>query len=253
MYTMAVISFYKQKGETPLQGLERVRRERGIGKEVAMTHVGRLDPMAEGVMMVLSGEDVDEREKYLGLSKTYRTEILCGVGTDTGDVLGLVDTFYKLKKFNKFEIKRALEKFKGTFVQKYPQYSSKSFAGAYEDVREGKVTEHTHEVHVFDIELLGMREISPTNLLRKIETDIATVSGDFRQQEVLQKWKEILGNKYDTSYLFRVLEIRMMVSSGFYVRQFAEDIGRQFNLPALALSIIRERVGQWDITSCEIE
>ena len=47
-----VIIAYKNIGETPLECLERHRKERSIDKDIPMTYAGRLDPMAEGLMIL---------------------------------------------------------------------------------------------------------------------------------------------------------------------------------------------------------
>ena len=89
MLPKSIIS-YKNLGETPLACLEKMRLEHGIGAEIPMTYAGRLDPMAEGVMILLVGEECKNKEQYLGLDKTYGFEVLVGFQTDTYDLLGLV-------------------------------------------------------------------------------------------------------------------------------------------------------------------
>jgi tRNA U55 pseudouridine synthase TruB len=49
-----VLKLYKNVGETPLECLERFRVENSEYKDVPMTYAGRLDPMAEGVLIVLA-------------------------------------------------------------------------------------------------------------------------------------------------------------------------------------------------------
>ena len=52
-------------GETPLEALEAFRARNKKYKNEKMTYAGRLDPMAEGVLIVLVGEEVHNKEKYL--------------------------------------------------------------------------------------------------------------------------------------------------------------------------------------------
>ena len=84
-----VIIAYKNIGETPLECLERHRKERSIDKDIPMTYAGRLDPMAEGLMILLVGEECKNKDKYLGLDKTYEFKILVGFSTDTYVFLSL--------------------------------------------------------------------------------------------------------------------------------------------------------------------
>ena len=78
----------KKEGETPLAALERLCRDHGIYEKV--TYAGRLDPMASGLLLVLSGDDVYKKDSMLEHTKTYDFTILLGVATDTGDILGKV-------------------------------------------------------------------------------------------------------------------------------------------------------------------
>ncbi len=88
-YTTNVIHLVnKKEGETPLAALERLCRDHGIYEKV--TYAGRLDPMASGLLLVLSGDDVHKKDSMLEHTKTYEFTILLGAATDTGDILGKV-------------------------------------------------------------------------------------------------------------------------------------------------------------------
>lgn len=113
---------HKNLSETPLECLERTRALQDIAANVPMTYAGRLDPMASGKLLILVGEECKDKEKYLGLDKEYEIEVLFGVTTDTGDMLGLIN-----------EVRPSLntrsdlvDKFIGKFTQVYPAYSSKT-------------------------------------------------------------------------------------------------------------------------------
>jgi tRNA U55 pseudouridine synthase TruB len=62
---------YKKLGETPLECLEKYRSEMNISSEVKLSYIGRLDPMAEGEMIIIEGEENKDREKYLNFDKEY--------------------------------------------------------------------------------------------------------------------------------------------------------------------------------------
>jgi len=59
-----VILANKKIGETPLELIKRV-----AFNKTPVTYAGRLDPMAEGLMILLIGSEVKEKEKYLNLIK----------------------------------------------------------------------------------------------------------------------------------------------------------------------------------------
>src|SRR3989338_8981283 len=86
---MELLQLYKNLGETPLECLHRFKAEHSEYIDTKMTYLGRLDPMAEGLLLVLAGNTKD-KEKYLSLDKTYEFEVLWGFESDTYDILGLV-------------------------------------------------------------------------------------------------------------------------------------------------------------------
>ena len=88
-----VLNLYKQAGETPLECILRFKKDNPQFENVPMTYAGRLDPLAEGVLLVLSGKEVHRKEEFLNLRKEYEVEVLFGVGTDTFDVMGLPLSF----------------------------------------------------------------------------------------------------------------------------------------------------------------
>ncbi len=242
-----MILCYKNKGETPLQMLDRLRLEKPVLENEKLSYAGRLDPLAEGLIVVLVGDENKEREKYLGLNKTYIVDILIGVSTDTSDLMGIVKEVKSLKFDNLDLIRKNLVRFAGKFSQKYPSFSSKTFSGKalFQYAREGNFPEISHTVEVFGIDILNFSSISAKELLDKTYKDVFKVSGDFRQDLVLKSFDE----KITGEMVFSVLTLKMSVSSGFYVRQFAKDFGQSLGYPALALNIKREKVGDFQIVS----
>lgn len=244
----------KKVGETPLEAMEQVRRESGIVDEkTSMTYAGRLDPMAEGLLIVLAGDECKEKEKYTALDKVYETEIVLGYATDTYDVLGLVrggDEGWSEVAGAAGNISDIsddfLGKFVGTFKQEYPPYSSKTVAGKplFQYAREGAldtIEMPTNEVTIFNIEKIGEREVTASELLVDVCGRISKVKGDFRQKEILEKWGETLAGESK----YRILKIRVHCSSGTYIRSLAERIGRELGCGAFTLSIKRTRVGRF--------
>src|SRR4051812_670479 len=132
----------KEIGETPLEAISRFKNENIEFQNEIMTYAGRLDPMAEGLLLLLSGEEVKKKENYLKLEKTYIFEMLWGFETDSQDLLGIPSREQaSLPEVEK--VKEELEKFDKTYVQKYPIYSSKTVQGKQLWVwaREGKSKE----------------------------------------------------------------------------------------------------------------
>lgn len=242
-----VLSFNKKRGETPLQALDRLRMEKKEYSKEKLSYAGRLDPLAEGVMLVLVGEANNDRKKYLEVDKTYITEILLGISTDTGDVLGLVKKI-KNKEILLDVIKNTAKSFIGEFKQKYPAFSSKTVLGRqlHEITRVGervKLPSHTVALHMAKV--VGNRKIKASEVLDYALDSVDLVPGDFRQEETKKAWKKKIIPSIEMGDKFTLVEMELHVSSGFYVRQFACDLGFKLGLPALAYSIRRTSVGGW--------
>ncbi len=223
----SVLQLYKELGETPLECLERFRTDNPDYKDLPMTYAGRLDPMAEGLLLILAGEECKKKDEYLGLDKEYIFEVLFGVKTDTYDVLGIPE----LCEPKSFEP----QNFVGKKIQKYPPYSSRTFQMA----REGIEFElPTKDIEVYSLKHLEEREISARQGLTEILEKIDLVKGDFRQTEIKSTWCNLLEN---SDRVFKVAKFKISCSSGTYVRSIANEMG------SLAYSIKRTRVGEYSL------
>ncbi len=240
---------YKELGETPLECIERFRKENTDFALAKITYAGRLDPMAEGLLILLTNEKVNEKEKFLDLPKTYAVEILWGVETDTLDILGLI-TGTKDNTIELTQVLSYLEKSKGKFEQEYPAYSSKPVQGKplFQWAREGKIDEiiiPKHEVEILGAKFLERIDVKGEDVLKMIEEKVSLVAGDFRQAEVLEKWRLLLNGMRARD--FNIDKIELRVSSGFYVRQFVSDMARNFGGSATTFHITRTQVGDYNI------
>jgi tRNA pseudouridine(55) synthase len=246
---------YKNLGETPNEAILRYKKANPELDFLPMTYAGRLDPMAEGLLLVLSEEEIKNKEKYLALNKTYKFEILWGFETDTLDLLGIVSSYQFIGSSevpNEEKIIEYLKKSVGKFEQLYPVYSSRPVGGKslFEWAREGKISHieiPKHEVELIKAEYLSRKQISGKELLKNIIEKVGLVQGDFRQDETINKWKELLEGQSDNA--FTIDEIEIEVSSGFYVRQFVSDMARGLNSKAIAYSIKRLSVGSYMFNS----
>jgi len=240
-----VIKIYKSKGETPLERLDRLRTEHPKYMGLKLSYAGRLDPMAEGVMLILVGDKNQERDKYLKYSKEYTFEILFGFKTDSYDLLGLPQGKYEDCYISRRVLEKALNKFVGDIVQAYPPYSSKTVKGKplFQWAREGKLGKikiPEHKVTIFESKILEMEEISKPNLKKEIIESVMRIKGDFRQKEILDGWDKILKRTKEEQY--KLVKINMYCSSGTYVRSLANDIGEELGCGALAYSIKRQDI-----------
>ncbi len=250
-----VITTYKKRGETPLACLERLRKEQPTLKDETLSYAGRLDPMAEGVMLVLVGDENKNREKYLALTKEYTFDVLFGFSTDTYDLFGKLTNAIDKQSNTRVSFTKvldALDTFRGKFTQVYPPYSSKTVLGKplFEWAREGKLKEikiPIREVEIYESAVVGMQTITSEDLWQKIYNDLLLLRGDFRQKEIHDCWEDNLRTLYGE--VFSVATISLSCSSGTYMRRLADDIGKSVGVPALASRIVRTKVGEYDLES----
>lgn len=251
-----IIILDKKEGETPLSALENFRKKHPEYQGVSLTYAGRLDPMARGLLIVLAEDKIKDKETYLALDKEYHFTVLFGLATDTHDILGkVIDSDKKKTSAIKTvqEMKELLEKelpfFTGELVQEYPMYSSKTVNGLplFEYARTGRAVKiPARKIVVKKIILQKIRKVKPEILLPKIEKRISKVVGDFRQKEIIQKWRRVLGTKKAKGELFLV-DFVINCSSGTYVRKIAHDLGERLKVGGLAFEIYRTRVGRYRI------
>jgi tRNA pseudouridine55 synthase len=266
---------YKNEGETPLECLNRLKDEGFLPFNDKFTYAGRLDPMAEGLMIYLRGEAIKSKHEFLGLSKEYEVEILLGVSTDTGDILGMVsgtvlgDVVFDLKN-----VQNICESFVGDMEVPYPWFSSKTLQGkplyewarefAEEDDEVSVKGEEGQEIFLRPMTKLSIQKIEfldlslmPVEVLHNnIVNRIAKVKGDFRQDKILNEWNEkVFADKIkktkslhkNEEIEYPIIKIKVKCASGSYMRTLAELIGDKLKVPALAYSIKRLGVGDYSL------
>jgi tRNA pseudouridine55 synthase len=227
-----VITVYKNRFETPLEALVRARFEHAIPAEVPMTYAGRLDPMAVGQMLILIGDECKKRDEYLGRDKTYKLEILFGIGTDTQDVFGVIDS--EVREFNENEsvavmiaAKTEIMNFMGTHTFQYPKYSTKGLLNEDNELPEREMT-------VTSIRTDGGKMIPGKYIKALVKEAIQKIKGDFRYEEIASSWEKV---KDEVEY--PVMKFEIECASGTYMRTIAQELGKRLGIPALAYYIER--------------
>ena len=245
-----VLNLYKRLCETPRERLDRLRLERPEYAHEVLSYAGRLDPMAEGVLLALVGSANNMREAYLDMNKEYVLDVLFGFSTDTYDVLGRVMESGDPAGLTKRALNEALNEFRGALSQEYPPFSSKTVEGKslFEWARSnmlGNLVLPRKEVTIYDISLEGLYKLKEPALLQYIETNVGKVQGDFRQDEIMDGWKRSLRMNGDRE--FPCATIKISCSSGAYARSIADSLGKILGTPALSLHILRTKVGEYSI------
>lgn len=153
LYNYGLINLLKPSGPTSADMVNRVKRLTGCKK---IGHMGTLDPLAAGVLIIALGRATKLFDIITGSPKTYRAIFTFGTETDTGDSAGEV-LRSGLPIPDKSSILSALEKFCGSILQRPHKYSAVKIAGkkAYNLARDGVDFEIAPKsVHIYKYELL---------------------------------------------------------------------------------------------------
>ncbi len=213
-------------------------------------HAGTLDPLADGILICLIGKNATQRQfEFMNVSKDYVFSTLFGVGTDTYDVLGLINNTNEYNPKDILEkIPESLKKYSGVINQPVPPFSAVKIQGKplYRWYLDGKISEveiPIKEVEVESLKVVNYKIISREHLKEKIIDTIEKVKAGFRQKEVLAKWDEFFINSNQNE--FGVLTLSASVSKGTYVRAIANALGEDLGVNACTITITRTRVGDF--------
>jgi tRNA pseudouridine55 synthase len=243
---MAILNVYKPIGWTPLQCIDQLRELYVEYKNSPITYAGRLDPMAEGLLLLLTDEDRYQKDEHQKLNKTYEATILLGINTDSLDTLGLpTKTTKNIAHIETVEIKQLLE---GTHELPFPNYSSYKVQGKplhwwTQNTRINEIEIPIQNMKVLEVNNIRIQEAMSNELFDQITETIKIVKGDFRQQEIIEAWEQLL----DEPYTFTTISLTLSVTSGTYIRSLANFLGKELGTGACLLSLKRTSVGKHTI------
>lgn len=196
----------KPEGWTSHDVVAKVRklmRTRRVG------HTGTLDPFATGVLVVCLNQATRLVQFLTGADKEYLATVRLGFATDTGDLTGTpLEPGRDGRQISTEQFAEALTRFRGKIHQIPPMYSAKKIGGVklYELARRGaEIERQAIEVNITELELA------------------AAIPCDE------DRWRDF--------------EIRVVCSSGTYIRTLAEDIGKALGTGAHLTRLRRTRAG----------
>lgn len=238
----------KPVGWTPLRALEELRRMEYLPKETPLTYAGRLDPMAEGLLLVLAGTRVHEKDAFLKLDKQYRVTVILGIGTDSHDLLGLPNSGQPWAILNNLEqlLPRTLQAFVGPLTLPLPAFSSPPVQGKPlfwwkrnmpNHIKQPMRTTQIHAITDVHTGSLSARELS-----LYIHEVVPGVQGDFRQTEIIKQWDTLLHNQQFITASFTVRS-----ESGTYIRSLVHELGQRLGTSACVHTLRRTAVGPYTL------
>ena len=208
----------------------RALGERRIG------HTGTLDPLATGVLVLLVGRATRLSQFLVGEDKEYLADVRLGVSTPTYDATSLGEAMREAGGAigegrgangegggaTDDHIEEVLGRFRGTFLQTPPAHSAKKVGGAraYESARRNEPVDlQPVEVTVRELEIIA---------------PVAAPTEDPTRPSPLPVRPSLL-------------RLRVVCSSGFYVRSLAHDLGQALGCGAHLEGLRRTRAGEFRI------
>jgi tRNA pseudouridine55 synthase len=171
-----VLLLNKPTGITSNRALQQAKRLFNAAKA---GHTGSLDPLATGVLPVCFGEATKFSQFLLDSDKRYRTCIVLGVSTDSGDVDGQVISRASAVAITEAKIAAVLDRMLGKIKQIPPMYSALKRDGQplYKLARQGiEVEREAREVIIKQIDILAFCSLDETV---EVELDIQCSKGTY--------------------------------------------------------------------------
>lgn len=175
-----IVAINKPKDWTSFDVVNKIKHQ---VRPLKVGHLGTLDPMATGVLLVTIGKATKLFDFMQEKTKTYIAEFTFGYETDTLDATGkVVEKSSKIPTID--EIKSVLPEFIGKIEQIPPKFSAKSINGkrAYDLARNNIEFEiKPKQVEIYDIKILKFEDKTLTleiccgsgTYIRSIGRDIA--------------------------------------------------------------------------------
>lgn len=242
-----IYNLNKPLGWTPLQALMQLRQIKPELSHTKLSYVGRLDPMASGVQLVIDHPTQERREQVKGFSKTYLTTWILGFSTDSFDLLGLPSTYQQHQKLKLEQAEAALATFIPQYQQAYPPFSSKQVEGKplFEHALAGTLPTSLpeHPVQIHQARISNINWVDSNQLLKDIQSKLKLVEGNFRQDRIADQWQKQL----DYSRQLQSLDLVLSVGSGTYIRQLAVDWAQVLGITAFVWKLKRTQVGDYHL------
>lgn len=251
---LKIIHVNKPVGLTPLETIKKIREIKPELHNKKIAYAGRLDPLAQGVLLLMIGDETKNRQHYLDQSKSYIFEIVFGLQTDSYDLLGyLKETEIHKQKMNiNLFVNTFVNKSVGDYLQSYPPYSSKPVNGkplfwwAKNNKLEEIIIPQRH-ITITDFSVLKTNTISIKTLKENVFGTVPLVNGDFRQEMILQRWEELFSKIKNSNQTLPTATFQISCSSGTYIRSLAHQMGQEAGCGAITITIIRTDVGAFSI------
>ena len=141
---------FKEKGISSNQVVQQTKRIFSLKK---VGHLGTLDPMAEGLLVLAVNRATRFSSFFLESDKKYEAAVSFGAKTDTDDAMGeVIESSSYLPK--ETDIKQELNKFLGESLQNPPFFSALKHKGKplYKYAREGEfISKPPRKINIYSV------------------------------------------------------------------------------------------------------
>ena len=224
------------------QTLGQLTREVKEEAKDKICYIGRLDPLASGLVCFLVGEECISSRSRLHSDKTYCFNLILGISTDTGDALGLIQKMSAVD-LGALAVADIVKRFNNrTYEQEYPMYSSYEIRlgglkkplwyFAKNGISIDKIPTHSITVHQLEPNGEPTLITSASYFIQQVEQVIEEKSR-LRKDEVIAQYCAL------GPISLVAIPLIAKVSGGTYIRRLCEDIGVEYGIPAMADSIER--------------
>jgi len=156
-----VLSVWKDSGMTSYDVVNLIKKKTNASK---VGHCGTLDPFANGVLLICTGDETKNIDNFMNLEKEYVADITFGYETDTldktGSIINQKENFSSLQ-ISEGIIKNVLDDFIGSTKQIPPYFSALKFKGIplYKYARKGIfIRKKARTVFIDSLKLLDMKK-----------------------------------------------------------------------------------------------
>ena len=133
-------------------------------KSVKVGHAGTLDPLAKGLMIIVSGKKTKQIINYQNLDKTYVGTFVLGSTTESYDLETPINKIYNIDHISSKELNEVKKKFLGITNQTPPIFSAikKDGKRLYEYARNNEkvlIPKREIEIRKLDLDIQNFPEI----------------------------------------------------------------------------------------------
>jgi tRNA pseudouridine55 synthase len=204
----------KDSGITSSRVVQIVKKKFNFKK---VGHLGTLDPMAEGLLILAINRATKFSSLLLQSNKTYQAEVTLGQQTDTDDAEGEITSTHQVMCHQQ-EVEKKLLSFLGKSQQLPPAYSALKHKGKpmYKYAREGiQVDKEARTVTIDEIDNISIN-------LPKVSFDIACSKGTY-----IRSIARDLGNRLECgghlSRLIRTSQEKFLINSAISIDEACEE------------------------------